>query len=72
MKLRALVLGGGLVLGSTTQALAGGLFVPGSGAVSTARAGAAVASILITIGILFASRTIVPKRSFTILESGSG
>lgn len=44
MKLRALVLGGGLVLGSTTQALAGGLFVPGSGAVSTARAGAAVAS----------------------------
>lgn len=44
MKLRALVLGGGLVLGSTTQVLAGGLFVPGSGAVSTARAGAAVAS----------------------------
>jgi long-subunit fatty acid transport protein len=43
MKLRALVIGGGVVL-AFTPAVAGGLFVPGSGAVSASRAGAAVAS----------------------------
>src|SRR5262245_41396190 len=48
MKVRQLVIGGGAYLLSAsllaTPARAGGLFVPGSGAVSTARAGAAVAS----------------------------
>jgi long-subunit fatty acid transport protein len=44
MKSWQVVLGGGVVLAMSTPALAGGLFVPGSGAVSTARAGAAVAS----------------------------
>jgi len=43
MKLRQVLIGGGVFLIST-PAVAGGLFVPGSGAVSTARAGAAVAS----------------------------
>jgi long-subunit fatty acid transport protein len=43
MKLRQLVIGGGLVL--ATSAHAGGLFVPGSGVISASRAGAAVASV---------------------------
>jgi long-subunit fatty acid transport protein len=49
MKVRQLVIGGAAyVVGASllaTPAKAGGLFVPGSGAVSTARAGAAVASV---------------------------
>ena len=44
MKLRQFVIGGGVVAAMSSVALAGGLFVPGSGAVSTSRAGAAVAS----------------------------
>jgi len=47
MTVRQLVIGGGFLLGASllaTPAQAGGLFVPGSGAVSTSRAGAAVAS----------------------------
>lgn len=43
MKLRQVLLGGGVVL-AFTPAHAGGLFVPGTGAISTSRAGAAVAS----------------------------
>lgn len=43
MKLSQLLVGGTLVAAST-PVLAGGLFVPGSGAISTSRAGAAVAS----------------------------
>ena len=48
MKLRQVLSGGGLagavVLASVGPAYAGGLFVPGTGAISSARAGAAVAS----------------------------
>jgi long-subunit fatty acid transport protein len=46
MKLRSLVIGGGVVFAAAPvlPAHAGGLFVPGSGAVSASRAGAAVAS----------------------------
>jgi len=43
MKLRNWMIGGSL-LGSST-AIAGGLFLPGSGAISTSRAGAAVSSV---------------------------
>src|SRR5688572_8364604 len=43
MKLRGIVVVGSLCVCSQS-AVAGGLFVPGSGAISTARAGAAVAS----------------------------
>jgi long-subunit fatty acid transport protein len=43
MKLRQLVVGGSLVAASTSV-FAGGLFVPGSGVISSSRAGAAVAS----------------------------
>jgi long-subunit fatty acid transport protein len=42
MKLRALTIGGSLLASGT--AIAGGLFLPGSGAISTSRAGAAVSS----------------------------
>jgi long-subunit fatty acid transport protein len=42
MKLRALTIGGSLLASGT--AIAGGLFLPGSGAVSTSRAGASVSS----------------------------
>jgi len=45
MKLRQVLLGGGVLIAVSTPALAGGLFVPGSGAVSTSRAGAAVSSV---------------------------
>jgi hypothetical protein len=43
MKLRQVLIGGGVLL-TSTPVLAGGLFVPGSGPVSTSRAGASVAS----------------------------
>ncbi len=44
MKLRQVLIGGGVLL-TSTPALAGGLFVPGSGPVSTSRAGASVAAV---------------------------
>jgi long-subunit fatty acid transport protein len=44
MKPRALIVASTVVLGAPQLAAAGGLFLPGAGAVSTSRAGAAVAS----------------------------
>src|SRR5689334_23050775 len=44
MKLGKVLIGGGVCLFAATPALAGGLFVPGSGVISASRAGAAVAS----------------------------